>query len=134
MDNFSASPQPVKRSLRDWIDPTRIYNQTLPVARWPFVWGLAIYPFLVLFFFLSVIIAVVETVYSAANVPDYIGIISYIFMLGWVWAAVSISLRRMRTLGMRYRWIWLTILPIGNLFFFVYLVLKSAPVDARQVA
>lgn len=127
MDNYRAGQQDHRSSLRDWIDPSRIYDTTRPVERWPFVWGLAIYPFLVIFLFLTVILIVMETVYPSANLPDYIGIVIWFFMLAWVAAAVAICLRRLNYLGKSQAWVWLIVLPVVSLVFFLYLLIKSAP-------
>lgn len=113
--------------LLDWIDPTRIYNTKVPAGRFSFIWGLVIYPLVAIFLLLTAIIIVLETAYPAANVPDYIGIITYCFMLAWVAAAVSSCYRRLRYLGMSRRWVWLIVLPFVNLIFCAYLLLKSGP-------
>jgi hypothetical protein len=61
-------------------------------------WGLAIFPPVVIFVLLTVIIIVVETVSPNIN-PDYLGIIVWSFMLTWVMATVAITRRRLRQLG-----------------------------------
>ncbi len=132
MANITQTPQGTKGGIRDWIDPTRIYNTSIPVERIPFLWGLAIYPFMVIFIVLTPIIIVEMSTNPSANVGDTIGIVTYLFMLAWVTAAVCICLRRLRYFGMSQRWVWLIIPPIVNLVLFLYLFLKSAPADSPQ--
>jgi uncharacterized membrane protein YhaH (DUF805 family) len=100
MQKDAEAPRAKRSTLRDWIDPARIYNTSLPAARWPFFWGLAIYPLVVIFLLLTVFIVVIEAAVTAANIPDYIGIVTWVFMLAWIAAAVSICLRRLNYLGM----------------------------------
>lgn len=118
--------------VRDWIDPARIYNTTIPAGRIPFLWGLAIYPAVVIFLLLTVIIIVLEMAYAGTDLPDYLGIVTWVFMLAWVWAAVSICIRRLRYLGMSRAWVWLTVLPLANLILFVYLLIKSGPASGQS--
>lgn len=125
MENFAGAPEGKRSGVRDWIDPTRIYNTSIPVGRFPFLWGLALYPIFVMFVLLTVSIIIVEAVSPSADVPDTIGIVTYVFMLGWVTAAVCICLRRLKALGRSQRWVWLVVLPVVNLIFFLYLLLKS---------
>ncbi len=135
MERDAGTPDGKLSRLRDWIDPTRIYDTSKPVERWPFVWGLVIYPFLVMFVLLTAAIIVMETVYStAANLPDQLGVIIYLFMLAWVAAAVSICLRRLRFLQMSQMWILLILLPLVNLVFFAYLLIKSGPAESQRLA
>jgi len=114
------------RHLRDWIDPLRLYDPRVPAGRLLFLWGLAIWPLVVIFVLLTVVIIVVETVWPNIN-PDYIGIIVWPFMLAWVAAAVAITRRRLLQLGSSQRWVWLAILPIVNLPLYLYLLLKPGP-------
>ncbi len=127
MEYEKGSPQGKPSQLRDWIDPIRLYNTWGPVGRFPFLWGLAIYPLIVIFLLLTPIIIIAETLYPGSNLSDYIGIVTYCFMLGWVAAAVAISRRRLRYLGMSQGWVWLIILPVVNLFLFAYLLIKNGP-------
>ena len=125
MDGNEGATQRRTNHVRDWIDPTRIYNSSLPAGRWPFLWGLAIYPIVTIFLLLTVVIIALKSLYSGADVGDYIGIATWIFMLAWVWSAVCICLRRLQFLGMSPRWVWLTVLPVVNLIFFLYLLARS---------
>ena len=112
-----------RRPLRDWIDPLRLYDPRVPAGRLVFLWGLAIFPPLVIFVLLPAIIIVLETV--APNLsPDYIGIIVWPFILAWVAAAVAVTRRRLRQLRRSQLWVWLAILPIVNLPLILYLLLK----------
>ncbi len=131
MEDNSGTSQAKQGSLRDWIDPTRIYNTYAPVGKWPYFWGLAIYPLLVMFLLLTPIIIIFESCSQAASLSDTLGIIIYCFMLGWVAAAVAISRRRLITLGLSLRWVWLVILPGVSLILFLVLLLKSAPGEGR---
>ena len=124
MEDSTGTSQSEKRHLRDWIDPLRLYDPRVPTGRLVFLWGLAIFPLLVIFTLLTVIIIVVETVSPNIN-PDYIGIIVWPFMLAWVAATVAITRRRLLRLGRSQNWIWLAIIPIVNLPLFLYLLLKS---------
>ncbi len=122
-----------KRShLRDWVDPTRIYNIYTPAERWPFVWGLAIYPFIVMFFLLTAAIILIETFYTGANISDFLGIVIWMFMMAWVIAAVCICYRRLRYLGMSRGWVYLIVLPGISLIFFLYLLIKSGPSESHR--
>ncbi len=118
--------------ILDWIDPTRIYNIRVPAARFPFIWGLVIYPLIVIFVLFTTILVVLESAYPTASISDYLGIIMYCLMLGWVGAAVSSCYRRLRYLGMSQGWVWLIIIPVVNLIFSLYLLLKSAPSAHRE--
>ncbi len=126
MEGITGTPQGKRRHLRDWIDPLRLYDPRIPAGRLAFLWGLAIFPPVVIFALLTVIIIVVETVSPNIN-PDYIGIIVWPFMLAWVAATVAITRRRLRRLEMSQRWVWVAILPIVNLPLFLYLLLSSGP-------
>ncbi len=132
MENNLEAPQANKGRLRDWIDPTRIYNVTVPVGRSAFFWGLAVYPIIVIFLLLTPIIILVETSSQSANLSDDLGIVTYCFMLAWVTAAVAICLRRLRYLGMSQRWVWLIVLPGISLVFLLYLLIKSEPSATRE--
>ena len=134
MENNALAPQGKGRRIREWIDPTRIYNTTLPAGRLTFLWGLAIYPAVVIFLLLTVVIIVIETVSMSVNLGDDIGIVTWVFMLAWVTATVCICLRRLRYLGKSQRWVWLVVLPIVNLIFFLYLLIKSGPAASRPSA
>ena len=121
-DRTQTSPGE-KRHLQDWINPLRLYDPRVPAGRLVFLWGLAIFPLVVIFVLLTIIIIVLETV--APNIsPDYIGIIVWPFMLAWVAAAVAITRRRLLQLGRSQMWVWVAILPIVNLPLFLYLLLK----------
>lgn len=132
MENNSGTPQDTGSHVRQWIDPTRIYNPTIPAGRLVFLWGLAIYPGVVIFALLTVAIIIMEAAIPRANVGDDIGIVTWIFMLGWVIALVSICRRRLLQLGKSSRWVWLAILPIANLPLLLYLLFKSAPVESHH--
>ncbi len=123
MDDMTGIPPGGKRYLRDWIDPLRLYDPRVPAGRFVFLWGLVIFPLLVMFVLLTVILIVVETIAPNIN-PDYIGIIVWPFMLAWVAATVTITRRRLLQLEMSQRWVWVAILPIVNLPLFLYLLLK----------
>ena len=127
MQDIPATPKVDRRSLRDWMDPLRLYDPRLPAGRFIFLWGLAIFPLVVIFVLLTVILIVVETVSPNVN-PDYLGILVWLFMLAWVMATVAITRRRLLQLGGSPRWVWVAILPIVNLPLFAYLLLKSEPI------
>lgn len=116
-----------RRRVRDWIDPARIYDPRIPAGRGAFAWGLAIYPFIVLFIIMTVVIIVVQSLYPARDNTDTLGIVTYIFMLAWFTAAVCICLRRLRQLGRSRAWVWLAIVPFLNIAFFLYLLFKPGP-------
>ena len=127
MEDFTGTSQDKRRHLRDWIDPLRLYDPRIPAGRLVFFWGLAIFPPVVIFALLTVIIIVVETISPNIN-PDYIGIIVWPFMLAWVMTTVAITRRRLLQLGRSQMWVWVAILPIVNLPLFLYLLLKPGPV------
>jgi uncharacterized membrane protein YhaH (DUF805 family) len=127
MEDITGTSQGERRHLRDWIDPLRLYDPRVPARRLVFLWGLAIFPPVVIFVLLALIIIVVETV-SPNISPDYIGIIVWPFMLAWVMATVAITRRRLLQLGRSQNWVWVAILPVVNLPLFLYLLLKSGPV------
>ncbi len=133
MEDGTGTPQGKRRYLRDWIDPLRLYDPRLPAGRFVFLWGLAIFPPVVIFVLLTVIIIVVETISPNVD-PDYIGIIVWSFMLAWVMATVAITRRRLLQLGRSPRWVWVAILPIVNLPLLIYLLLKSGPDASHRVA
>ncbi len=133
MEDGTGTPQGKRRHLRDWIDPLRLYDPRIPAGRLVFLWGLAIFPPVVIFVLLTILIIVVETV--APNLkPDYIGIMVWPFMLAWVMATVAITRRRLLQLEMSPTWVWVAILPIVNLPLFLYLILKAGPVAEPRVA
>ncbi len=134
MENNTSSLQDKRSPARDWLNPLRLYDPRIPAGRWTFLWGLAIYPFIVMFVFTMVVIILIETFASSANVADYIGIVAYVFMLGWVAAVVCICRRRLLTLEMSPMWVWVAIIPIVNLFLFLYLLIKSGRGESRPVA
>ncbi len=131
MDDMTDTPPGAKRResrhLRDWLDPLRLYDPRLPAGRFVFLWGLAIFPLVVIFVLLTLILIVVETLSPDIN-SDTIGIIVWPFMLAWVAAVVAITRRRLRQLAKSQRWVWVAIIPIVNLPLFLYLLLKSGPV------
>ena len=133
MEDSQDAPQAVRGHLRDWIDPLRLYDPRVPAGRLVFLWGLAIFPPVVIFVLLTVILIVVETVSPNVN-PDTIGIIVWPFMLAWVAALVAITRRRLLQLGRSQRWVWVAILPIVNLPLFLYLLLKPGPVADHALA
>ena len=123
MEDMTHNSPGERRHLRDWIDPLRLYDPRVPAGRLVFLWGLAIFPPVVIFVLLTVIIIVVETI-SPNISPDYVGIIVWPFMLAWVAATVAITRRRLLQLGRSQVWVWVVILPIVNLPLFLYLLLK----------
>jgi uncharacterized membrane protein YhaH (DUF805 family) len=125
MKNDADAAQNSGSPVRDWIDPTRIYNTGIPAGRLSFLWGLAIYPVVVIFLLLTLSIIILEAVSPSTDVADYIGIVTWMFMLAWVTATVCICLRRLRALRQPPRRVWWVVLPIANLIFFLYLLLKS---------
>ncbi len=133
MEDTTDTPQGKRRHRRDWIDPLRLYDPRIPAGRLVFLWGLAIFPLVVIFVLLTVILIVVETVAPNAS-SDYIGIIVWPFMLAWVAANVAITRRRLLQLGRSQMWVWVAILPIVNLPLFAYLLLKPGPVSTHRVA
>ena len=133
MDNMTGAPRGKRRSLRDWIDPLQLYDPRMPAGRLLFLWGLAIFPLIVIFLLLAAIIIIVETISPNVN-PDYIGIIVWPFMLAWVAAAVAITRRRLLQLEKSQMWVWVAILPIINLPLILYLLLKSGPTTSHLVA
>ncbi len=126
MEDIPGTPQVKRHHLRDWIDPLRLYDPRVPAGRLVFFWGLAIFPAIVIFVLLAVVLGVVETVSPNLD-PDYIGIIVWPFMLAWVTAAVAITYRRLGQLGRSPLWILVAILPIVNVPLLLYLLLKPGP-------
>ncbi len=131
MENFTGTPKGGKRHFRDWLNPLRLYDPRIPAGRWVFFWGLAIYPFVVIYLLLAVIFLVLFTVSPNIN-PDYIGLIVWPFMLAWVAALVAITRRRLLQLRMSQNWVWLAILPIINIPLLLYLLFKPAPVGSHR--
>jgi uncharacterized membrane protein YhaH (DUF805 family) len=131
MADNSGTLQANRRHLRDWLDPLRLYDPRVPAGRLVFFWGLAIFPLVVIFVLLTVIILVLETVSPNID-PDYIGIIVWPFMLAWVAALVAITRRRLLQLRQSQRWVWLAIFPIINLPLFLYLLFKPGPAASHR--
>ncbi len=131
MEDITGTAPGERRHFRDWIDPLRLYDPRVPAGRLVFLWGLAIFPPIVIFVLLTAIIIVVEAVSPNVS-PDYIGIIVWPFMLAWVAANVAITRRRLLQLVGWQWWVWVVILvailPIVNLPLFLYLLLKRGPV------
>ncbi len=132
MDNNAGALDVKQSQVREWIDPRRLYDVRVPVGRLLFLWGLVGYPLIVMFIFETAAIIIMMSLISSANVGDDIGIVAYIFMLGWVAATVAIVRRRLMALGMSPRWVWLAIFPIINLPLFAYLLFKVGPGAARD--
>ena len=133
MNDIQGTPHGDRRRLREWIDPRRLYDPRVPAGRLAFLWGLAIFPPMVIFVLLTVILIVVETV--APNIDtDYIGIIVWPFMLAWVAAAVAITRRRLLQLHWSQRWVLVAILPIVNLPLFLFLLVIPGPPASHRVA
>jgi uncharacterized membrane protein YhaH (DUF805 family) len=126
MEGTTGRPQGGQRRLRDWINPLRLYDPRIPAGRLVFLWGMAVYPVVVIWGLLTVVIIVVMIVFPNIS-PDYIGIMVWPFMLAWVAAFVAITRRRLLSLGMSQNWIWLAILPVVNLPLLLYLLFKSGP-------
>ncbi len=126
MEDSQVTLQGERRHLRDWIDPLRVYDPRIPAGRLAFLWGLAIFPVVVMSGLLTVTLIVVETVFPNIN-PDYIGILVWPFMLAWVAATVAITRRRLLQLERSQNWVWVAILPVVNLPLVVYLLLTSGP-------
>ena len=127
MEDIPGTSPGERHNLRDWIDPLRLYDPRVPAGRLVFLWGLAIFPLVVIFVLLTVIIIFVETAIPNIS-PDYIGIIVWPFMLAWVMTTVAITRRRLLQLGRSQSWVWVAIFPIVNLPLFIYLLLKPGPV------
>lgn len=123
MQDSPDNSQVKRRPLKDWINPLRLYDPRIPAGRFVFLWGLAIFPPVVIFVLLTVLIIIVETISPNIN-PDYLGIMVWPFMLAWVAATVAITRRRLLRLEMSQNWVWLAIIPILNLPLFLYLLLK----------
>jgi uncharacterized membrane protein YhaH (DUF805 family) len=112
-------------NLRDYFDPTRIYNTSIAAGRMAFLWGLLLYPFAALFVLLGASIIIIEALSAGTDPSDIIGIVTYIFMLLWVTAAVCVTYRRLDYLRMSRRWVWLIILPPAYLILCLYLMVRS---------
>jgi len=132
MENNTAAPERKRSPVRDWIDPTRIYNPLVPAGRLVFFWGLVVYPLIVMLLLLTPVIIVVMTISPNANNADYLGIVTWVFMLAWVVATVCICRRRLADLGRSQAWVWLAVLPVANLILFLYLFLKAGSVASRR--
>ena len=126
MEDNPVTAHGERRRFREWIDPRRLYDPRLPAGRLIFLWGLAIFPAVVIFVLLTVILMVVETLWPNID-PDVIGIIVWPFMLAWVAAAVAITRRRLLQLKWAQRWVWVAILPVINLLLFFYLLVVPGP-------
>ncbi len=126
MEQITGTSPIEKRPRRDWINPLRLYDPRIPAGRFAFLWGVAIYPLLVMFVLETAIIIFIETVYPNSS-TDYLGVIVYVFMLAWVMATVAITRRRLLDLRMSQNWVWVVIFPIINLPLVIYLLLKPSP-------
>ncbi len=133
MQDGTGTIEGKSRYLKDWTNPLRLYDPRIPAGRLVFLWGLAIFPPVVIFVLLTMIIIVVEMVIPNIS-PDYIGIMVWPFMLAWVMATVAITRRRLLQLEMSPMWVWVAILPIVNLPLFLYLSLKAGSVAEHHVA
>ncbi len=133
MESNALAPQGKRGHVRNWIDPIRLYNPTVPAGRLVFLWGLAIYPFVVMFVLLTVVIIAMESFVTSAQLGDYLGIVVWIFMLAWVAATVAICHRRLLDLGKSQAWVLVAILPIVDLILFAYLLLKPSPYASHPV-
>ncbi len=132
MDNNAGALEVRRNHVREWIDPRRLYDTRVPAGRLIFLWGLVGYPLLVMFIFETAAIIIMMSLIPSTNVGDDIGIVSYIFMLGWVAATVAIVRRRLLDVGKSLRWVWLSIFPIISLPLYAYLLLKAGPTAAPE--
>ncbi len=127
MKDMTGTSQGERRHYRDLIDPLRLYDPRIPAGKLIFLWGLAIFPLVVIFVLLTVIILMVEVVSPNVS-PDYIGVIVWPFMLFWIMTTVAITRRRLLRLGMSQIWVWVAVLPIINLPLFLYMFFIPDPV------
>ena len=90
------------------------------------------------FVFLRIIEGVLENV-AALLILDYemlstlllvllktIAIFSTLFLLGSIWTSIPLTVRRIRDVGMSWKWIFLALIPyIGNIFGLIFLTRTS---------
>ena len=108
-------------------------------------WFFQLISFLItlLFFLLNVIQNVLITYsYSSDNdffqiLSDFITILSFIpaiIILGSIWVALPLTIRRIRDVGMKWQWIFLVSIPyIGIIFILIFLTRTSViEMDDKQ--
>ncbi len=107
-------------NVRDYIEPTRLYNPASPAGRAAFAWGLIAYPAI------ASLIAGGLLVMARSGGLDQsvISLLGFAFSVA-LWAAtVFIILRRIRDLG-HSRWgIFLLLIPIAGLLIALYLFFR----------
>jgi len=114
----SATNQP--RTLRDWIDPTRLYNPGHESGRLMFIWGAFGYPFL-----LTMIVTpwcgLADAILSSPNTTPISDATLVLLQPLYLSAIVLITLRRLKDLR-RSGWYTLCgLVPLANFIFALWL-------------
>ena len=100
--------------------------------------------FIVLFFLILNVIQNVLRTYSFSSGNDFFQILSNfitilslipaIILLGSIWVALPLTIRRIRDVGMKWQWIFLVSIPyIGTIFILIFLTRTSViDMDDKQ--
>lgn len=80
-----------------------------------------------IYIILSVITAVLAGAFPDNLLPAGVfGSLSVLFYLGWIVAAISLSVRRMRDIGKEWYWIFISLVPCIGGFWFLYLTIQPS--------
>ncbi len=110
-----------KFSSRDWWDPRRLYAPSIPAGRLMLIWGLYLYPMLVIFI-LGVSLGFVENqlgYYTSSPLLDALDVVLYpaLFLAG-----ILIIIRRLKDLGKSGWFLLLAVIPLINFVFALWLL------------
>ena len=108
-------------SGRDWLDPTRLYNPKVPAGRLLYVWGGWIYPFL-WYFAASFAAIALESMLGYYEESPILDLLSVPMYLGFLAAALLMTLRRLRDLQTSGWALLLMFVPLLNAIFGLYLL------------
>jgi uncharacterized membrane protein YhaH (DUF805 family) len=114
-------------AIRNWFDPTRLYNPTVRGGRLVFLWGLAVYPLIAII----VLIGITDGISSYSG--QLISLEERLWEVALLVASVMMILRRLRDLGKSGWTVLLGLIPLVNLFFLLYLLVSPGirePVQA----
>lgn len=116
----------MKTTARDWIDPTRLYNPSVPAGRLMYVWGSIVYP-IALFIAASLILGLL---YGSGIESGLAEGLFGAFYIGYIVAGLLIAIRRLRDLGKSGWYLLWGLVPLANIILGLWLLF--APGVARE--
>ncbi len=117
-------------SIRDYIDPTRLYNPTSRAGRIAFAWGLIAYPAIASLIAGGLLVAA----RSGGLDESVISVLGFAFSMALWASSILIVLRRIRDLGHSGWGIFLLLFPEVNLLIVLYLFFRPGHKPATGTA